>query len=103
MGSTSIVILDAGTFGQKADLGSLRTLGDLTIYETTAPSQLAERIKAAHVVVTNKVSTRSCPATFSKPPGAGKPERRCREVATGGVAIRDNHFEAGAFRTPLRQ
>jgi lactate dehydrogenase-like 2-hydroxyacid dehydrogenase len=55
MESTSIVILDAGTFGQKTNLGSLRTLGDLTIYETTAPSQLAERIKAAHVVVTNKV------------------------------------------------
>ena len=56
MASTSIVILDAGTLGRKANLGSLRSLGDLTIYGTTAPSQLRERIKTAHVVVTNKVS-----------------------------------------------
>lgn len=42
-------------------------------------------------------------STNSKPPGAGKPERRCCEVATGGAAIRGNHFEVDVFRTPLRQ
>jgi hypothetical protein len=36
MDPTSIVVLDAGTLGRKANLGSLRTLGDLTIHETTA-------------------------------------------------------------------
>lgn len=40
-------------------------------------------------------------STDSKPPGAGKPERRCCEVATGGAAIRDSHFEADVFRAPL--
>ena len=41
-------------------------------------------------------------STDSKPLGAGKPERRCCEVATGGAAIRDSHFEADVFRAPLR-
>jgi lactate dehydrogenase-like 2-hydroxyacid dehydrogenase len=55
MDPISIVVLDAGTLGRKANLGSLRTLGDLTIHETTAAAQLTERIKAAQVVITNKV------------------------------------------------
>lgn len=49
-----IAILDAITFGD-TDLSEFNTLGEVKIYQKTAPDQTLERIKDADVVVTNKV------------------------------------------------
>ena len=50
-----IVILDAATLGADTDLSPLRALGNVTAWDKTAPEQVAERIKNAEVIVSNKV------------------------------------------------
>jgi lactate dehydrogenase-like 2-hydroxyacid dehydrogenase len=49
-----IVILDAVTLGE-TDLSGFDALGEVKVYEMTAPSELDTRIADAEVVVTNKV------------------------------------------------
>src|ERR1700690_547680 len=62
------------------------------------PSQTGMRV---NVPVADHRLMRYTMGHHSKPPGAGKPERRCREVATDGAAIRDSRFEADVSRPPL--
>lgn len=50
-----IVILDANTLGDDLDLGVFDTLGDVEVFGFTAPEVVVERIKDAHVIITNKV------------------------------------------------
>lgn len=50
-----ICILDAKTLGQDIDLEELKALGDVTVYDLTDSGQVAERIKDAEVIITNKV------------------------------------------------
>ena len=49
-----IVLLDAITFGT-TDISGFEDLGDVTVYKTTTPEQILERITDANVIVTNKV------------------------------------------------
>ena len=49
-----IVILDALTYGDTS-LEGFNSLGEVTIYQTTAPEETAERVCEAEVIVTNKV------------------------------------------------
>jgi len=49
-----IVLLDALTFGN-TDLSAFDALGEVEVYEKTAPEQTQERITNATVIVTNKV------------------------------------------------
>ncbi|MEM8681830.1 MAG: D-2-hydroxyacid dehydrogenase [Pseudomonadota bacterium] len=50
------VFLDYGTMGPGLDLASLEALIDeLVVYDTTADSQIAERIRGANLVFTNKI------------------------------------------------
>lgn len=49
-----IVILDALTFGE-TDLSGFDSLGDVEVFQTTSPKEVAERISNADVIVTNKV------------------------------------------------
>ena len=49
-----IVLLDAITFGD-TDLSGFNALGEVTLYQKTAPDETLQRIKHAEVVVTNKV------------------------------------------------
>jgi glycerate dehydrogenase len=51
----NIVILDAATLGTDTDLSPLQELGTVTVWNNTAPEQVAERIEAADVIVSNKV------------------------------------------------
>lgn len=51
----NICVLDAGTLGSDIDLSALGAFGSLVVYESTDPADTAERIKNAHIVVTNKV------------------------------------------------
>ncbi len=50
-----IVVLDKGTLGPELDLQPLAELGELTVWESTAPEQIPERLEAADVLVINKV------------------------------------------------
>lgn len=50
-----IVVLDAGTLGADTDLSPLFGVGEVTIYDATAPGQLADHIREAEVLITNKI------------------------------------------------
>ncbi len=50
-----ICILDAKTLGSDIDISELHTLGELTVYETTSPEEVTERVKDAEIILTNKV------------------------------------------------
>lgn len=50
-----ICILDAKTLGNDADLSGFSKLGEVTIYDTTKPDEVADRIKEQDIVITNKV------------------------------------------------
>ena len=50
-----IVVLDAATLGTDADLSPLAAQGELTVYDNTAPEQIASRIADTDVIVSNKV------------------------------------------------
>lgn len=50
-----ICILDARTLGSDADLSALQTFGEVTVYDTTDPEQVVERIKDCEIIISNKV------------------------------------------------
>ncbi len=54
MSRNKIVLLDALTFGD-TDLSGFDPLGEVTVFETTSPQEVQERITDADVIVTNKV------------------------------------------------
>lgn len=49
-----IVILDGQTLGE-LDFNALKEFGDVVYYDTTKAEEVVERIKDAHIVLTNKV------------------------------------------------
>lgn len=51
----NIVLLDKKTLGQTSALEDLSKLGDCIFYESTKTEEVAERVKDADVIVTNKV------------------------------------------------
>lgn len=51
----NISLLDARTLGSDLDLSILKSLGDLTTYQTTFKEQTLSRIENAHIIITNKV------------------------------------------------
>lgn len=50
-----IVVLDAATLGEDLSLAPLAELGECEIYPSTAPDQVAERLKDCQVAVLNKI------------------------------------------------
>ena len=50
-----IVILDVETLGEDLDLSVLEQFGDVTKYRNSSEEETPERIKNAHIVITNKV------------------------------------------------
>ena len=50
-----IAILDANTLGEDINLACLQSLGEVITYPTTAPAQVAERLRAVDCVIVNKV------------------------------------------------
>ena len=50
-----IVILDRATLGSDMDVSVFDTLGDVTSYDITLPSETKHRVKDADIVITNKV------------------------------------------------
>lgn len=50
-----IAILDATTLGEGVTLDPVSKLGECTIYQTTSPHEVADRVEDAHVVIVNKI------------------------------------------------
>jgi len=50
-----IVILDRETLGRDLDIEPLRAFGDVIEYSNTLPKETPQRIKDAHIVISNKV------------------------------------------------
>lgn len=50
-----IVVLDRMALGYDIDMSVFDKLGEVTIYDRTAPEEVLERLKSADVVLTNKV------------------------------------------------
>ena len=50
-----ITILDKASLGEDTPFDSLRAIGELTIYERTAPEQVAKRAAESDVIIINKV------------------------------------------------
>ncbi len=50
-----IVLLDTGTLGADVDLSPIRGAGTVTEYHSTDPSEVADRVRDAEVIVTNKM------------------------------------------------
>lgn len=59
-----ITMLDSNTLGKGIDFVSLEELGELTVYESTAPEQVQERIADCDVLIINKIKlgTHNLPA-----------------------------------------
>ena len=51
---TRIVLLDAQALGSDMDLSELGSLGSLTAWADTPDSEIPERVRDAHVILTNK-------------------------------------------------
>ena len=50
-----IVVLDAATLGDDLSLAPLSEVGDVTVWQTTAPEEIAVRVREADVVILNKI------------------------------------------------
>lgn len=50
-----IKVLDASTLGADMDLSVFERLGDLTVYQTTTPDDVAKNIGDAEIIIINKV------------------------------------------------
>ena len=50
-----ITVLDAATLGDDLDLSILSSAGDVQIYKTTSPDEIAKRVRNSEVIVTNKL------------------------------------------------
>ena len=50
-----IVVLDAATLGADLDLSPLHQVGQVTVYDNTAPDEVAGRIADQEVIVSNKI------------------------------------------------
>ena len=48
-----ITVLDAITLGADLDLSRLSSVGDVTVYASTAPEEVAQRIADTDVVIMN--------------------------------------------------
>ncbi len=51
----NIVVLDAATLGCDLDLNIFAKYGELTVYQSTSPNEISERLKNADIAVLNKV------------------------------------------------
>ncbi len=50
-----IAVLDAATLGNDLSLAPLDPVGEVSVYQTSAPDEVAERIREADIVVINKI------------------------------------------------
>ena len=54
-----IVIIDGNTLGPGLDLRGLEALGELTVYDATAPEQVSQRLADADAVIVNALYQRA--------------------------------------------
>ena len=73
-----IVVLDAATLGSDLSLAPLDALGEVTVWENTAPHEIRGRIEGKDVVILNKIKI----GEEQLPDGEGAPKLIC-VAATG--------------------
>lgn len=61
-----ITILDANTLGEDIDVSGFDKLGDVTVFESTCPNDVIERISDSEIVVLNKVKLTGENLPFAK-------------------------------------
>ncbi len=54
MEKLTVVVLDASTLGDDLDLSPLQALGEVKVYQTSTPEQIAQRIADADILMQNK-------------------------------------------------
>lgn len=54
MEKLTVVVLDASTLGEDLDLSPLQVLGEVKVYQTSTPEQIAVRIAEADILMQNK-------------------------------------------------
>ena len=54
MEKLTVVVLDASTLGEDLDLSPLGALGEVKVYQTSTPEQIAQRIAEADILMQNK-------------------------------------------------
>ncbi len=54
MEKLTVVVLDASTLGDDLDLSPLQALGDVKVYQTSTPQEIAQRIVDADILMQNK-------------------------------------------------
>ena len=64
-----IVVLDAGTLGDDLSLSPLEALGSVTVYRTSPPETVKERIRGADAVILNKVKIGEAQLPEAEAPG----------------------------------
>ena len=50
-----IAVLDAATLGSDLSLAPLDEVGDVTVWQTTAPDEVAARVREADAIIINKI------------------------------------------------
>ena len=50
-----ITVLDAATLGEDLSMECFSGMGDLTVYQSTAPDEVCEHISGAEILIFNKV------------------------------------------------
>lgn len=61
-----ITVLDAGTLGADLSLEPLKEIGECTVYNTTSPEEVADRIFDCDVVVINKIKLNESNLPYAK-------------------------------------
>ena len=59
MEKLTVVVLDASTLGEDLDLSPLQVLGEVKVYQTSTPEQIAVRIAEADILMQNKAKLTS--------------------------------------------
>lgn len=50
-----IVVLEAASLGKGVSLEALKQLGEVTVYQTTTPQEIGDRVRDAEILVINKI------------------------------------------------
>ena len=61
-----IAVLDRATLGADVPLSPLEALGECTVYDTTSPTNVGERIADVDVIVINKVKIGEAELAYAK-------------------------------------
>ncbi len=88
----NIVILERKSVGSDVDVSRFETFGELTVYETTADYEVAERVKEADIIIANKAPINE------KTIGGAKNVKLVCEFATGFDNVDVNYCKSRGIK-----